>query len=77
MSFIYPELCQKMQMKITDILLQAVYANSDSCFQNAQALVRKGKALRVRGIEGLNDCIECFSEAIAMMVRCAIYVIFF
>ncbi|KAI9087156.1 hypothetical protein K1719_030791 [Acacia pycnantha] len=67
MSFTYPELCQQMQMKITDILLQDVYVNPDSCFQKAQALVRKGKALRVGGIEGLKDCIQCFSEAITEM----------
>ncbi|XP_054803798.1 separase isoform X2 [Prosopis cineraria] len=67
MSFTYPELCQYMQMKITGILLQDVYVNRDSCFQKAQTLVRKGKALRVCGIERLKDCIQCFSEAIIMI----------
>ncbi|KAJ1434987.1 SEPARIN core domain [Sesbania bispinosa] len=67
MSLKYPELCQKMQMKITGILLQDIYNTPDSCFQKAQTLVRKGKALRVCGIGGLRDCIQCLSEAITIM----------
>ncbi|KAK7328241.1 hypothetical protein VNO77_22343 [Canavalia gladiata] len=63
----YPELCQKMQMKITGILLQDIYLTPDSRFQKAQALVRKGKAIRVCGIDGLTDCIQCLSEAITIM----------
>jgi len=34
----------------------------------AQILVRKGKAVRFRGISGLRECIQCLSEAIAIMV---------
>ncbi|KHN33472.1 Separin [Glycine soja] len=67
MGFKYPEFCQKMQMKITDILLQDIYITLDSRFQKAQTLVRKGKAIRVRGIGGLRDCIQCLSEAITIM----------
>ncbi|TKY71312.1 Separase protein [Spatholobus suberectus] len=67
MSFKYPELCQKMQMKITGILLQDIYITPDSRFQKAQTLVRKGKAIRVSGIGGLRDCIQCLSEAINIM----------
>lgn len=68
MSLKYPELCQKMQMKITNILLQDIYITQDSCFQKAQTLVRKGKALRGCGVGGLKDCIQCLSEAIIIMV---------
>ncbi|KAG4399168.1 hypothetical protein GLYMA_08G184200v4 [Glycine max] len=67
MGFKYPEFCQKMQMKITDILLQDIYITPDSRFQKAQTLVRKGKAIRVRGIGGLRDCIQCLSEAITIL----------
>ncbi|KAK7412084.1 hypothetical protein VNO78_03531 [Psophocarpus tetragonolobus] len=67
MSFKYPELCQKMQTKITDILLQDIYITPDSRFQKAQTLVRKGKAIRFRGIDCLGDCIQCLSEAITIM----------
>ncbi|XP_014518647.1 separase isoform X1 [Vigna radiata var. radiata] len=67
MSFKYSEICHKMQMKITDILLQGIYITPDSRFQMAQILVRKGKAIRVRGMAGLRECIQCLSEAIAIM----------
>ncbi|XP_012569077.1 separase isoform X2 [Cicer arietinum] len=67
MSHKYPEFCQKMQMKITNILLQDIYITHDSCFQKAQTLVRKGKALRFFGTGGLRDCIQCLSEAIIIM----------
>lgn len=74
MSFTYPEFCQQMQMKITVILLQDVYVNPDSCFQKAHTLVRKGKALRVCGIERLKDCINCFSDAITKIVSSVVLV---
>ncbi|KAI4296272.1 hypothetical protein L6164_036245 [Bauhinia variegata] len=67
MSFRYPEFCQRMQMKIIGILLQDVYVMPDSYLQRAQTLVRKGKASRISGTEGLKDCIQCFSEAITMI----------
>ncbi|RDX78338.1 Separase, partial [Mucuna pruriens] len=67
MGFKYPELCQKMQRKITAILLQDIYITPDSRFQKAQILVRKGKAIRVSGMDGLRDCIQCLSEAITIM----------
>ncbi|MED6157431.1 hypothetical protein PIB30_023002 [Stylosanthes scabra] len=63
----YPEFCQKMQMKIMHILLQDIYITPGTCFQKAQTLVRKGKALRMCGSGGLRDCIQCFSEAITIM----------
>lgn len=76
MGFKYPEFCQKMQMKITDILLQDIYITPDSRFQKAQTLVRKGKAIRVRGIGGLRDCIQCLSEAITILVSCLVFLVF-
>ncbi|KAI5448524.1 hypothetical protein KIW84_015801 [Lathyrus oleraceus] len=67
MSDKYPEFCQKMQLEITNILLQNIYITPISCFQKAHTLVRKGKALRFCGIDGLRDCIRCLSEAIIIM----------
>ncbi|KAK7302457.1 hypothetical protein RJT34_13347 [Clitoria ternatea] len=67
MSLKYPELCQKMQIKITGILLQDIYITPDSLFQKAQTLVKKGKAIRFCSIGGLQDCIQCLSEAITIM----------
>ncbi|KAF7803655.1 separase isoform X2 [Senna tora] len=66
-SVSYPEFCYQMQMKIIAILLQDVYVNPESSFEKALTLVRKGKALRVCGIESLKDCIQCFSEAITKL----------
>ncbi|KAL1336318.1 hypothetical protein HN51_030706 [Arachis hypogaea] len=63
----YPEFCQKMQRKIINILLKDIYITPDTCFQKAQTLVRKGKALRMCGTGDLRDCIQCFSEAITIM----------
>ncbi|XP_019425826.1 PREDICTED: separase isoform X1 [Lupinus angustifolius] len=67
MSFKYPELCQKMQMKITGFLLQDIYVTPDSSFKKAQTLLREAKALRAGGIGGLKDCIQCLSKAITIM----------
>ncbi|GMY05223.1 separase isoform X2 [Fagus crenata] len=64
MNALYPEFCQQMQMKIIGILLQDVYVTPDNYLQKSRILVRKGKALRVCGIEGLKDCIQCLSESI-------------
>lgn len=62
-----PELCHRMQMKISTILLQSVYNSRNSYFQRSGILLRKGRALRARGTEGLKDCIQCLSEAICVM----------
>lgn len=62
-----PELCHRMQMKISTILLQSVYNSRNSYFQRSRILLRKGRALRARGTEGLKDCIQCLSEAICIM----------
>ncbi|XP_058760955.1 separase-like [Vicia villosa] len=67
MSDKYPEFCQKMQLNVTNILLQNIYTTPISCFQKAHTLVRKGKALRFSGIDGVRDCIHCLSEAIVIM----------
>lgn len=77
MSLKYPEFCQKMQIKITDILLQDIYITPDSCFQKAQTLVRKGKALRICGTGVLRDCIQCLSDAITIMVSFLVLLVSF
>ena len=68
MNALYPEFCQQMQMKIIVILLRDVYVTPDNYLQKSRILVRKGKALRVCGIEGLKDCIQCLSESIHTIV---------
>jgi len=55
-------------MHIIDILLEDVHVTKDSCFQKSRILIAKGRALRALGAEGLNDCIQCLSEAISTMV---------
>ncbi|KAF3975524.1 hypothetical protein CMV_001236 [Castanea mollissima] len=64
MNALYPEFCQQMQMKIIGILLRDVYVTPHNHLQKSRILVRKGKALRVCGIEGLKDSIQCLSESI-------------
>jgi hypothetical protein len=68
MEALYPEFCQEMQMKIIGILLKDVYITPDTCLQKSRILVRKGRALRVCGIEGLKDCIQCLSDSISTIV---------
>ncbi|KAJ6704493.1 hypothetical protein OIU85_030317 [Salix viminalis] len=66
MHAVHPEFCQRMQMEVIDILLKDVYA-TDSHLQKSRVLIRKGRALRSRGSEGLEDCIQCLSKAISVI----------
>ena len=68
MSALNPRLCQKMQMDIIGLLLSEVYISHDSFLQKSKILVAKGRELRACGMEGLNGCIECLSEAISTIV---------
>ncbi|KAL7175198.1 hypothetical protein ACSBR2_028910 [Camellia fascicularis] len=56
-----------MQMDIIAVLLAEVYVSDDSCLQKSKILIAKGRELRACGMEGLNDCILCLSEAISTM----------
>lgn len=68
MSPLYQEFCQKMQWDIIGILLQDVYVAPDCCLQKSRILVKKARVLRVGGIEGLKNCIQCLSDSISMIV---------
>ena len=68
MNAFYPEFCQQMQMKIIGILLRDVYVTPHNYLQKSRILLRKGKTLRVCGIEGLKDSIQCLSESIYTIV---------
>ncbi|KAJ7946655.1 putative Separase [Quillaja saponaria] len=59
-SALYPEFYTLMQMDIIGVLLQYVYVTPDTCLEKSRTLVRKGRALWICGVEGLNDCIQCF-----------------
>ncbi|OMO79929.1 Peptidase C50, separase [Corchorus capsularis] len=63
----YPDFCQRMQIKIIDLLLQDEFATEDCPMQKARILIRKGRSLRANGIEALRDCIQCLTEAISIM----------
>ncbi|XP_017971182.1 PREDICTED: separase isoform X3 [Theobroma cacao] len=63
----YPDFCQRMQNKVIDLLMQDVYATENSPLWKARILIRKGRALRINGIEALKNCILCLSEAISIM----------
>lgn len=67
MHAVHPEFCQRMQMEVIDILLKDVYV-TDSHLQKSRVLIRKGRALRSRVSEGLEDCIQCLSKAISVIV---------
>ncbi|XP_058007009.1 separase isoform X2 [Hevea brasiliensis] len=67
MDTMYPELCQRMQIKIIDILLQDFYFTQDCYLERSRILLKKGRSLRTSGHEGLTDCIRCLSEAISII----------
>ncbi|KNA25484.1 hypothetical protein SOVF_006490 [Spinacia oleracea] len=72
MSNLYPMFCQRMQIKIIDILLEKVY-HSRKCVQRSTILVKKAMLSRTFGIEGLDSCIHCLSEAIESVdVSCGV-----
>lgn len=54
-------------MEIIDILLDKVY-HSRRCIQSSIILVKKGMLSRNSGIEGLENCIHCLSDAIESIV---------
>lgn len=64
----YPELCQKMKMNIVGNLLDDIYVTSDSWVQKSRILVRKGSMVKYHGNNGLEDCIQCLTEAISLLV---------
>ncbi|GMI95423.1 EXTRA SPINDLE POLES, RADIALLY SWOLLEN 4, homolog of separase, HOMOLOGY OF SEPARASE 1 [Hibiscus trionum] len=66
----YPDFCQRMQIKVIDLLMENDYAIEDDPLQRARILIRKGRTLRANGIEALKDCIWCLSEAIPIMENC-------
>lgn len=66
MNSLNPKLCQRMRMNILDILLEEVYVART--IQRSRILILKGRELRACGVERLNDCVACLSEAISIMV---------
>ncbi|XP_020266857.1 separase [Asparagus officinalis] len=63
------DLCQKMQIKVIDTLLNDVLTTEEYNFQRSRILVKKARVLRARGIEGLNDCIKCLNDAISLLQK--------
>ncbi|PIA65622.1 hypothetical protein AQUCO_00100851v1 [Aquilegia coerulea] len=59
-------LCQTMQLKITEILLRDIYVTEDT--HRSKVLIKKGRLHRARGIVNLKSCIDCLSEAISILV---------
>lgn len=67
MNPLNPTFCHRMRMDIIDILLKEVYVTKT--IQRSRVLIAKGKEIRACGVERLDDCIECLSESISIMVR--------
>lgn len=64
----HPILCRRMQLKIINILLCNVYIRKDCYLQRSRLLVKKGRFHRACGVDGLNSCIQCLSEAVSILV---------
>ncbi|KAF6164601.1 hypothetical protein GIB67_032829 [Kingdonia uniflora] len=62
------EPCWRMQLKLINLLLLHVCDEKDYSLQKSRILIRKGRIYRVRGIEGLIECIQCLSDAISTLI---------
>ncbi|XP_010245919.1 PREDICTED: separase isoform X3 [Nelumbo nucifera] len=62
-----PNLCQRMQLEIMNTLLLDVYVTKENWLQKSRIFIRKGGAFRAQGIEYLDSCIQCLSEAICIL----------
>ncbi|PIA27894.1 hypothetical protein AQUCO_07400019v1 [Aquilegia coerulea] len=60
-------LCQIMQLKITEILLRDMYVTED--LQRSKILMKMGRLHRARGIIYLKSCINCLSDAISILSK--------
>ncbi|XAR49404.1 Separase [Bertholletia excelsa] len=67
LSALNPRLCQRMKLVIIDVLLKEVYIKNENYLERCRILIAKGRELRATGIEGLNGCIQCLSDAISIM----------
>ncbi|KAK9167645.1 hypothetical protein Scep_002836 [Stephania cephalantha] len=65
----HSRLCQKMQLKIINILLLNIYVSKDYYLQKSLLLIKKGRIFRAQGFERLNDCIRCLSDAISILIE--------
>lgn len=64
----YPNLCQMMPLRLMDMLLTEVYVTDEYVLHRSKILVKKGRALRTCGVDGLNNSLQCLSEAISLLV---------
>ncbi|XP_072953682.1 separase isoform X1 [Typha angustifolia] len=62
-----PILSKKMQLKIIAILLNDLYVSKDYKLEKSRVLIRKARALRACGLDGLSSSLECLSEAISLL----------
>ncbi|XP_073125634.1 separase isoform X2 [Henckelia pumila] len=66
-SHLNPRLCQKMRMKIIEVLLEEVYVTKYHNLEKSRLLIEKGRVLRALGLEFLEECTKCLSSAISML----------
>ncbi|KAF6134606.1 hypothetical protein GIB67_025721 [Kingdonia uniflora] len=62
----YADLCRRMQLRLMNFLLLDVYDEDDHLLQKSRILIWKGQLHRAFGILGLNECIQCLSDAISV-----------
>ncbi|KAK4751903.1 hypothetical protein SAY87_020701 [Trapa incisa] len=60
MSSWLPDVCNKMKMRITNVLIDKVCLQ-DNVSRKARLLIERGVAMGLSGIASLNECIECLS----------------
>lgn len=57
-----------MKMKVINVLLEEIYVTKDSIMKKCRVLIQKAKLLRDLGLERLDECIQCLSDAVSTLV---------
>ncbi|KAJ4768331.1 hypothetical protein LUZ62_078706 [Rhynchospora pubera] len=63
----YANLCKIMQEKVIKVLLEDLYSGKGFFLERSRILIRKARALRAGGIDGLKGSLDCLSEAISLL----------
>ncbi|XP_057803899.1 separase isoform X2 [Salvia miltiorrhiza] len=66
-SYLNPRYSLRMKMKVINVLLEEIYVTKDSIVKKCRVLIQKAKSLRALGLERLDECIQCLSDAVSTL----------
>jgi separase len=61
-------LCENMQNRIIDILLNEIYCSKEYYLDRSKVLVRKARIFRASGMQNISSCLDSLSVAISLLV---------